>query len=280
MNDFEYLAFVDASGDDGFKFEDGSSPCFVGCLLITKISDRSHNIKILDEVKKIGKIQDQVELKWKSFKKRKDNRFKALRKLCDLKSNLVFSVAFKKRITEQSYINDPNKLLTSFIHEFCLDTVFRTCLKTDKKAYIYIDRMKPVEQKNVKALAKYTTNDDGVIVETEHNEKVIISYVDSKAEKLIQAADFFSGALRSFFEKYDETWPWPLRCDFCNPPIFLCSYSRKEPPSQLKMVGYWKAIYPIMGRDKDGFLDISTIPPELMDKKMRFLECAGQGKAT
>jgi len=51
-------------------------------------------------------------------------------------------------------------------------------------------------------------------------------------------------------------------------------------PSQLKgMVGYWKAIYPIMGRDENKALDISTIPPNLM-KNMRFLECAGQGKAT
>ncbi len=281
MKDFEYLVFVDASGDAGFKLagNNRSSPCFVGCALITRISDKSYNLKILDEVKKIGNIQDQDELKWRSFKKQKDNRFKALKKLCDLKSDLVFSVAFKKRITDKAYINDPNKLLTPFIHGLCFETTFRICLKTDKKAYAYIDKMKQVEQNNVKALAKYTTNDDGVIVETDHNEKVIISYVDSKAEKLIQAADFFSGALRYFFEKYDETSPWPLRCDSCNSPTFLCSYSRKETPSQLRgMVGYWRAIYPIMSKDENGALDISTIPANLM-KKMKFLQCAGQGRA-
>lgn len=281
MKDFEYIAFVDASGDDGFKFEDknGSSPCFVVCALITEISNKDYNLKILDEVKKIGKIQDQNELKWSSFKKQKDNRFKALKKLCNLKSNLAFGVAFKKRIIDRAYINDPYKLLTSFIHGLCLETIFRLCLKADRNACIYIDQMKRVEQQNVKKLAKYTTNDNGELVETDHDEKVILSYVNSKAEKLIQAADFFSGALRSFFEKYDESWPWHLNCDVCNSPNFLCSYSRKKTPSQLKgLVGYWRAIYPIMSNDENGALDISTIPANLM-KKMKFLQCAGQGRA-
>jgi len=78
--------------------------------------------------------------------------------------------------------------------------------------------MKLVEEKNVKTLAKYTINENGEIVETDHYAKVILCYVDSKAESLIQAADFFSGALRSFFEKYDEKWPWPLSCHHCKLP--------------------------------------------------------------
>ena len=61
MND--YHLFVDASGDDGLKFEKGSSSCFVASNLIVKTEDIKFNKSILAEIKRLmgAKAKDEVK---------------------------------------------------------------------------------------------------------------------------------------------------------------------------------------------------------------------------
>ncbi|MCL2249565.1 MAG: phosphotransferase, partial [Oscillospiraceae bacterium] len=61
--EYDYIIYVDASGDDGLKFEKGSSLCFVASSVIIHKDDMSHNIAILNEIKKLmgGKVTDEVK---------------------------------------------------------------------------------------------------------------------------------------------------------------------------------------------------------------------------
>ena len=62
--DSEYVMYVDASGDDGIKFDAGSSLMYsVSCFLL-KREDIPHNMSILSQIKGLMGAKETDEVKY------------------------------------------------------------------------------------------------------------------------------------------------------------------------------------------------------------------------
>ena len=68
-SNYDYVMYVDASGDDGFKFEKDSSICYCAAALLVKQEDISHNLAILEQIKKIVGCKATDEVKYSKIRR-------------------------------------------------------------------------------------------------------------------------------------------------------------------------------------------------------------------
>jgi len=192
--DYKHIIFVDASGDDGAKYDSGSSLCFcVGCFYTT-IENYEHNINILAKIKKeSGRLPNQ-ELKYVTLRKYK-NKEKALELLESLKGYGFVYNACKKLSPEQE--------LTAFTHTFPLYLIAKALPELNPaETVVVIDRMKQKDMDETEH--HYKLLDETTLAK--YSEGITVIFRDSKDSvfPLIQIADIFSGIGRSFFENnYD-----------------------------------------------------------------------------
>lgn len=73
FQNYNYIMFVDASGDDGFNFKekscDGSSFTFVSSCFVVKPEDIAHNEAVLNEMKAALNLPVEKELKSTTLKR-------------------------------------------------------------------------------------------------------------------------------------------------------------------------------------------------------------------
>jgi len=61
--------YVDASGDNGFKFDSGSTVCYCVAIFASKTVDNQYNKEILKEIKKVLHCRDKDEIKYSTLRR-------------------------------------------------------------------------------------------------------------------------------------------------------------------------------------------------------------------
>ena len=209
---YDYIMYVDASGDDGFKFGQGSSICYAAAALLVKRDDITHNMEILDRIKKsLGcKLNDEVKY---SRVRRHRHADVALASLGELRGRLSSYVMFKKEVDKEKYIG--TKAMSIVCHLMALRSIDFYHFPDGCNVLIAIDRMKQTEEAPIEHL---------INKENAHNAargfNVDVIFRDSKDPNflLIQIADLLCGAIREHFEQYEnhkEMIYFGQKCPMC-----------------------------------------------------------------
>ena len=230
-NTFDYYIFVDASGDDGLKFDKGSSLCYVASSVIIHKDDLEHNLHILNEIKSLMGAKEKDEVKYSKVR-RHPKSLAIHRLLAEIKGSTYSVVVFKQLTTFPYFLNPANKALSSFSHAISIVSMgWHFTNNPDVTVQVIIDRMKTTEESAVIELLKRYSFD----LPDEKLPEYAVIYRDSKAKgyELIQLADIVSGATRAYFENHNmdkslnHFW---LICPICNANKKLCRGRKKPRP--------------------------------------------------
>lgn len=111
FNNYKYILFVDASGDDGYKFgekrNDGSSFSFVVSCFVTEPKNLEYNKNILLEMKQSLFIKPEQEIKSTALKRHK-NADAAYEVFSKLKGFAYSLVADKNLLKKQDPVTQTN----------------------------------------------------------------------------------------------------------------------------------------------------------------------------
>lgn len=229
FSNYNYIMFVDASGDDGFHFKDksceGSSYTFVASCFITIPEDILHNEHVLSDMKHELNLSIDKELKSTTLKR---HRFaaQAYSHISSLKGTAFSCIAFKRELKKLSPdICADNKSISSLTQSFPYYAInYSKVFRTTDKILIVMDNMKKIEMDKVKeSLLSYSTLNN-----VSSNYTLIFRDSKTKKYELIQIADIIAGTLRTYFEQ-------ELTVDLLKNCCRICTgHSRCDSPSVRK----------------------------------------------
>lgn len=199
---YDHIMYVDASGDDGFRFEKDSSVCYCAAALLVKQQDILHNLSILQKIKKIVGCKPTDEVKYSKIRRHRRGA-EALALLRDIKGKMSCYTIFKKELSEEEIPKDGSKVLSVVCHTMALRSMDYFGFFPGEKVLIAIDRMKHTEEKPLER--QFT---DGILGGQNHPERNFtynVIFRDSKDANflLIQIADLLCGSVREHFEQYE-----------------------------------------------------------------------------
>lgn len=263
----DYVMYVDASGDDGFKLDAGSSLQYAVSCFLMKREDIEHNMNILLQIKHLMGAKEKDEVKYSKVH-RHPNREEIHTLLKSTKGYLLLIVAFKKEMLPDTIYA---KALGGFSH--ALSITFLSCLVNELKGLsvsIYIDRMKQAEMQSVESLL--------TIYETKWSDLPphTIEFKDSKATgyELIQMADIFAGIARRYFESsvYDpDIQTLTKKCPLCYnkaPSQKLCRKDARQKHTALKAC-HIDSIIPLL-KNTEKISDIKPLTTYPKKNKYRY----------
>ena len=233
-NNYDYHMYVDASGDDGVKFDLGSSKCYVACSIITHKDDINHNLELLSQIKKMMGAKEKDEVKHSKIR-RHPNSAKIYKLIPEFKASAYSAIIFKQLTKKPEFLNPSSKLLSSVSHVISMASLEKHFAKLPTSGVkIIIDRMKTSEESAVSSLMKKLD----VITSSDTLPEHSIMYKDSKAKgyELIQLADIVAGLTRTYFENHNNDKIllkyWNV-CPLCTRPYHrLCKRKRLPPPHE------------------------------------------------
>ena len=202
FEDYDYIIYTDASGDDGIKFKakssDGSSFTFVASCFVVRPKDIDHNISVLNSMKKELQLRNEQELKSTTLKRHRFSQ-NAYSHISEFKGFAFSCVAFKKALLDDApdLMTSETKELSGLTQSFpyyVLGTA--TGFSPNDKVLIVMDMMKKSEMDVIKSnLLEFSASD-------EISSNYTLIFRDSKAlgYELIQVADVICGTLRTYFE--------------------------------------------------------------------------------
>lgn len=222
---FDYLAYCDASGDDGMKFNTdksrGSSYAFTVATLLMKRTDLDYNEALFIEAKKLGGIRPDQEVKYSSLKRMSRGR-QMMKHIAGLRARLFVGVALKTKLPLNDYLAKPEtKALTTLTQVFPIAQCSKA-VAAGQTLGIAIDQQKQIEQTLVSQLLNN-------IFQNERPEQIPpIEFLDSRQCLMIQCADWCAGAIREVFESYlrGELNVRGNQCAICSPQSPLCKWGR------------------------------------------------------
>lgn len=220
INNYKYIMFVDASGDDGYVFREtsdlGSSYSFVVSCFMTTPTDYAHNVNVLLSMKKAMFVKPEQEIKSTALRRSK-YADKVYDELQNLKGICFSLIADKKLIHECRPLSDSDfyrltqiarEDLSGVTHTFPYMSLNQSGLISDQdKVLIVIDNMKKREMDSIRN-----------ILESEFSTKSYdLIFRDSKDKffPLIQIADIMAGTIRNYYEHCLPLKPHNQYCKLC-----------------------------------------------------------------
>lgn len=199
---YDYVMYVDASGDDGFKFEKDSSSCYCAAALLVKQEDIPHNLAILEQIKKIVGCKATDEVKYSKVRRNRRSP-EALELLKDIKGRMSCFVTFKKELAKEEIPTNGSKELSIICHIMALESIKYFDFMANDRVLIAIDRMKNTEEVPLENFIHdklFTTRQQP----DQHFSHEVL-FRDSKDSEylLIQIADLLAGIVREHFEQYE-----------------------------------------------------------------------------
>lgn len=267
---YTHAIFSDFSGDDGTRFELGSSSCFTLAYVVSREEDVSHNEGVLYEMKRTIACRASDELKYSSLR-RPVNKEAVFRLFSGLKVDVACTTVFKKRFFEQepgdSFTDTHSKIFVTVMQAFPFSHLI-TALRAkygDIRPRIVVDQLhwRGTQDTIMEALARDDWYDDADF-----------QFRPSGGTPLLQLADLFCGAVREFSEEM-ETQALP-RCSVCRSRSFKprdCSWRRaSRRPSGFRII---KSIYPFLLKSDAGYAMTEGLyfEPTSMNYRMEFIDC-------
>lgn len=232
FENYDYILFVDASGDDGFQFGsksgDGSSFTFVASCFIVKPEDIPHNTEVLQNIKTALNLPKNAELKSTTLKRhRLANKAYAL--IDELAGTCCSMIAFKKDLIGKpryaDYCNVKTKQLSGLTQSFPYYAIYKLGhFSPTDRILIVMDCMKKSEMDVVeKNLHDYE-------IQLNAPENYDLIFRDSKSERysLIQIADIIAGLVRQYFEENIERTTLQRLCMICKSNIKCATPSTRK----------------------------------------------------
>lgn len=208
---YDYVMFVDASGDDGFRFDKGSTKCYAAAALTVRKEDIARDVDILKNIKCAVGCEAADEVKYSRIRRHRNGN-SALSLLSTLRGAVSCQIVFKKEIDKAKYVG--NKNISVICHMMALRSLRSGKFKKEDKVLVVIDRMKQTEEKPLKELMDkgWTSNSDNTCT-------FDIIFRDSKDQNflLLQIADFLCGIIREHFEQYDSNKDMMYFAEKCPP---------------------------------------------------------------
>lgn len=200
-SNYDYIMYVDASGDDGFRFDKDSSTCYAAAALLVKQQDVQHNLDILNQIKSIVGCKETDEIKYSRIRRHRRGA-DALSLLRDVKGSVSSFIIFKKELSPTE-IPKGTKALSVVCHLMALRSLDFYTFLDNEKILIVIDRMKHTEEVPLEQQLE-----SGVLSDQKHPERNFsfdTIFRDSKDANflLIQLADLLCGTFREHFEQYE-----------------------------------------------------------------------------
>ncbi len=194
---YDYVMYVDASGDDGFNFDKCSSTCYAASSLLVKQEDIVINLDILNQIKSIVGCKPTDEVKYSKIRRHRRSQ-DALSLLSDLKGKMASYVVFKKEVDQAKY--QGNKNMSVVCHYMALRTLEKYDFPAGSRVLLAIDHMKHTEEVPLNYVIGANTSEDVL-----NNIDLSVVFRDSKDADflLIQIADLLCGITREHFEQYE-----------------------------------------------------------------------------
>lgn len=221
LDDYKYIMFVDASGDDGYKFKetsgDGSSFSFVVSCFVTTPNELEHNKFVLQNMKKAMFVKPEHEIKSTALKRHKRAAY-VYSELSNLHGFAYSVIVDKKLIKDPEYTLAPNEIyrelllltqqdISGITHTFPYIALMSSNLLSDKdKTLIVIDNMKKREMESIRYILSGTSPENYDLI-----------FRDSKDKNfpLIQIADIFAGTIRAYYENCIPLSTHNKMCHLC-----------------------------------------------------------------
>jgi len=284
VSPYTHAIFSDFSGDDGFKFDSGSSKCLTLAWVATAEEDVDHNEDVLFRIKKKVGCHFSDELKYRSIKSHPANKDETLNLLQELKADVSCLVVFKKPLfkdeeedeEEDSYYADPKtKGLVVVMQSFPFSGLMRDLeAKYGKvRPRIVVDELHWKETQN-RIIEVMSENSK------EWFNRSDFQFRSSRATPLLQIADLFCGAVREFCEGLEGHEVPP--CHVCNSHDYLprdCKWRRSG--ARPKGFRIMRAIYPLMLGPPGKSYRIPHglyLLPKRMNVRLEFVDCLLGGK--
>jgi len=184
------IAFVDDSGDPGFKIEKGASQNFVVVLVVFNDTLEAEKTAVaIKEFKRKKKIPDNTEIKFnKSSKEIRTGFFESVR-------TFDFSV-YAIQVDKSMVRGDELKNKKDSFYKFFIKELLSSTLKEVPNMKVKIDGSGSREFR--KSFIAYLKKESR---EHQEGQFLDISFGNSESNVLIQLADMFAGAIRI---SYDE----------------------------------------------------------------------------
>ena len=264
INDYEYICYVDGSGNDGNKFDNpngGSSDCFSVAYFLMKPIDSAHNAGIIEQCKRLMNVNKNSELKYKTIRRHK-NKDAIIRLLRDLRGAAGSMTFFKRLLVNDPIINNLKaKSLTIATHAIIIHRMFAE--RPGIRILAVVDRMKSVEMKGVESLNMFQN-------------QLIFRDSNDTAFPFLQIADIMAGITREFFEGSQTSVDHKFysgRCNVCGKKKNLCRHERTH---KLQITAW--PLFRIRALFRDKYKqphppEIWTHPLELLEKEYVYIAC-------
>lgn len=276
-NDFDYVMYVDASGDDGFKFDKSSSICYAAAAFLVRREDIEYNLKILNDIKSIIGCKPKDEVKYSAVRRNKNSK-QAMQLLKNLKGTLSCHIVFKKEVDAEEYRD--NKFLSATCHMMALKSIKDMSFSNGERILVAIDRMKKTEEDPVKMLfeSEFAKEKNG-----DYDTSII--FRDSKDANflLIQVADLLAGIIREHFEQYESQPDMTYFSQKCPPCIRLqgvnprskplCKNGKSVASRILTSKNFGYIFHLIPKKNSSGMLEFIFMQPSTFMTKHLYLLC-------
>jgi hypothetical protein len=93
-----FVAYIDESGDEGFRFHAGSSAWFVLSAVVTRKKDDLETVKLIDEIRKELKKPDKIQLHFRDLKH--EQRLPYIKKIANANLRIITIMIHKPSLKE------------------------------------------------------------------------------------------------------------------------------------------------------------------------------------
>jgi len=251
-------AFIDESGSFGFDFEkEGTDRYYVVCAVVLRTSNLESVEKSFDAICCKNGFAD-TEMKSSNIGKKDSRRIKLLTEILPLDFSAILLIADKKAFVESSPLTDYKESFVKYLHEKLYDIMYAVypklaiCEDSFGSSVFQIGYHKYVEKNRPRRnlLNEYD-----------------FCFVDSKASRLVQLADFIAGTVAAELEEKSKT----KYLQILGGKITICSRFPNigapyfaDPTKQV--TEYNKAIFELSSQTAQGFIESNSKSEDLVTR--------------
>jgi hypothetical protein len=264
---YTHAIFSDFSGDDGQKFDKGSSRTLGVVWVASRESDVPHNTDVVYRIKRAVGCKPNDELKYRSLRGSARRKTQALALMLEARVDVFALLAFKMRERDPSHKDPAGKGLVVHMNAWPVDIL----IDAMTAKYGTVRPRLVLDEVGWKATPEQITS---VMTEGGRVSAGDVEFRPSAGTPLLQMSDLFAGAVRECADQLDQS-VWPP-CQACWGRSFTprdCRWKRRK----IGISGFalLRKLYPSIFKDsRRGSLGrgLFTMPGSLR-RDLEFVDC-------